>query len=70
MNNKRYENVYGYCPTQKSNYEITVMYSQVVGNKYIKTGADCEYSSYVGGPECPIKSSCPLYLSAPSEKLY
>lgn len=70
MNGKRFEHICGYCPTQKCNYRITVMYSQVISNRYIKVSADCEYSSYVNGPECPVKSTCPLYLSAPKEKLY
>lgn len=62
--------VTGYCPTQNCEYTISVEYSHITGNRYLKIGATCDYTADYFGKGCPIEKSCPLYLSMPKEMSY
>lgn len=64
------EFVSGYCPVLKHEYSIEVNYSQATQNKYIKSGAVCEYNADATHAECPMRKECPLYSSLPQEKFY
>ncbi len=54
----------GYCPTQNKEETITVTFNHVSGLKYIQTGADCPYSSFVHN-QCDIESECPIRKLVP-----
>lgn len=58
---------YGFCPTLEKDYSIEVKYSQISGNRYLQTGADCEYRSM---NPCPNDMNCPLRAKAPREKVF
>lgn len=62
-----FETVKGFCPVQNCEYSIGVNYSHITDNRYLKTGAVCDYCADVFGNGCPNQKNCPLYLSAPKE---
>lgn len=64
------ETATGFCPLQKCEYSIDVNYSHITGNRYLKSGAMCEYNADATHDVCPMKKECPLYLSMPKEKTY
>lgn len=60
--------VSGYCPIQKCNYMIDVVYQSYGTNgQFLQTGADCEYASFNG---CSMQLSCPLRASTPKNKTF
>lgn len=65
------EYVTRFCPTQNCEYTISVEYSHITGNRYLKTGANCDYCADVlRGNQCPIQQNCPLYQAMPKELVY
>lgn len=52
----------GYCPVQKEETVVDVIYSHVRSNEYLQTGADCEFASF---GNCPMMLDCPIRKSTP-----